>query len=170
MAGTNSTITLKGNPVKAAGKEVHVNDACPEFVVTGTDLTDFSLDALKGKKVIVLTIPSVDTPVCALEARRFNTMAKEFSDDVEVLVVSRDLPFALKRWCGAEGIENLRFASDFKHRSFGKAFGVDLEDIGILARAAFVIDKGSKVVYADYVSEVGDEPDYDQIVASVKSA
>lgn len=170
MGISNQGVTLKGNPVKVTGQEVRVKEPCPDFVLTGQDLQDFSLNAFAGKAIVILSIPSVDTPVCAMETKRFSAEAKTLPNDVVVLVVSRDLPFAQKRFCGAESADNIQFGSDFKHRTFGKAFGVDLEDLGILARAAFVVDKHGRISYVEYVSEVGDEPKYEAILASARQA
>jgi thiol peroxidase len=133
-------------------------------------LSDVTNAAFAGKVLVVVSIPSIDTPVCATETKKFNQEASALSDDVVIAIVSRDLPFAFKRWCGAEGVSKVVTLSDFKHRSFGKQFGVELPDLGLLARAVFVADKSGKIVHVDYVSEVADEPDYTAVHAAVKAS
>lgn len=167
MATTNEKTTLKGNPVQASGTCLKVGDALPLVTVTNTDLKDISLEEFLGKKLVVLSVPSLDTPVCQTEVRTVNQKLSDFSDDVAVVVVSRDLPFAQKRWCGAEGIERVTTLSDFKHRAFGQAFGTDLVDVGILSRAVFVCDKEGVLTHVDYVEEVADEPDYEAVFAAL---
>jgi thioredoxin-dependent peroxiredoxin len=158
------TITLKGNPVQLSGVELKKGETCPEFALSGLDLQDFGLSTLGDKTKIICTIPSIDTPVCAEEARKFNKQVATL-ENVAVLIVSRDLPFAMKRWCGVEEVENVVFGSDYKHRTFGKQFGVDLESLGILTRAVFVVTPEGKISHVEYVAEVGNEPDYDAILA-----
>jgi len=124
--------------------------------------------AFAGKVVVLMSIPSIDTPVCAIETKRFNQEAASLSGDVVIVGVSRDLPFALKRWCGAEGVSRVVALSDYKYRSFGKEFGVELPDLGLLARAVFVLDKAGKVAHVDYVTEVAEEPDYAAALKAVQ--
>ena len=165
---SNQNITLKGNKVTVSGREVCVGDGVPDFKLTGNDMGDVDINSFQGKVLVVASIPSVDTPVCAVETKRFNEELSNLSDDVAVLTVSRDLPFALSRWCGAEGVDRVVTASDFKYRTFGEAFGVELPDIGILARAVFVVDKEGKVQHGEYVSEVGEEPNYEAALNKVR--
>jgi thiol peroxidase len=140
----------------------------PAFTLTGADMADVKNASFAGKVVVFLSIPSIDTPVCAIETKRFNKEAVSLSQDVVVATVSRDLPFALKRWCAAEGVDRVVSLSDYKYRSFGKAFGVELPDLALLARAVFIADKSGKVVHVDYVTEVADEPDYAAALAAIK--
>jgi len=168
MAITNEKITLKGNPVTVKGQSLSVGQALPLVPVTTTDLKDVSLEQYLGKKLIVLSVPSLDTPVCQTETRSFNERASQLSEEVTMLVVSRDLPFAQKRWCGAEGIEQVIPLSDYKHRVFGEAFGVELPDVGILCRAVFVCDPAGTLTYVDYISEVADEPNYEAVLAALQ--
>lgn len=170
MAKSNQTITMKGNPLKVDGKSVGEGSQAPSFTVTAADMSDVTNATYANKVVVLLAIPSIDTPVCAIETKRFNQEALSLSQDVVVASVSRDLPFALKRWCAAEGVARVITLSDYKYRSFGKAYGVDLPDLGLLARALFVIDKGGKVVHVDYVTEVAEEPDYAAALAAVKKS
>jgi thiol peroxidase len=169
MAKSNEKITMKGGALKVEGRCIEEGMPLPSFTLTGADMADVNNASFAGKVTVFLSIPSIDTPVCAIETRRFNQEAASLSKDVVVAAVSRDLPFALKRWCAAEGVERVTALSDYKYRSFGKAFGVDLVDLGLLARAVFVADKNGKVVHVDYVTEVADEPDYAAALAAIKS-
>lgn len=169
MAKSNDTITMKGNPLKVEGRCIEEGAQVPAFTLTGTDLAEVTNAAFAGKVIVLMTIPSIDTPVCAVETKRFNQEVSSLSGDVVVLAISRDLPFALKRWCGAEGVARVIPLSDFKHRTFGKEFGVELPDLGLLARAVFVVDKSGKVKHVDYVSEVASEPNYAEAIQAVKS-
>ena len=168
MAKSNETITMKGGALKVEGRCVEEGMPVPSFTLTAADMSDATNASFAGKVVVLLTIPSIDTPVCAVETKRFNEEAASLSGDVVIAAVSRDLPFALKRWCAAEGVARVTALSDYKYRTFGKAFGVDLSDLGLLARAVFVIDKSGKVVHVDYVTEIANEPDYAAALAAVK--
>ncbi len=169
MAKSNETITMKGAPLKVEGRCVEEGMPLPSFTLTAADMSDATNATFAGKVLVLVAIPSIDTPVCAIETKRFNQEAASLSSDVVIAAVSRDLPFALKRWCAAEGVERVTALSDYKYRSFGKAFGVDLTDLGLLARAVFVADKTGKVAHVDYVTEVANEPDYAAALAAVKS-
>ena len=170
MAKSNKTITMKGNPLKVEGSTLEEGAQAPAFKLTAADMSDVTNATYANKVVVLLSIPSIDTPVCAAETRKFNQEASALADSVVVASVSRDLPFALKRWCAAEGVSRVVALSDHKYRSFGKAFGVELPDLGLLARAVFVIDKSGKVVHVDYVTEVAEEPDYSAALAAVKKS
>jgi thiol peroxidase len=168
MAKNNEIITMKGNPLKVEGACIEEGMQAPQFQVTGLDMADVSNSNYAGKVLVLVSVPSLDTPVCAVETKRFNQEATALSSDVVIAVVSRDLPFAMKRWCGAEGVSNVVALSDYKYRTFGKAFGVDLPDLGLLARAVFVVDRTGKVAHVDYVTEVADEPDYAATINAIK--
>lgn len=168
MAKNNETITMKGSPLKVEGHCVEEGVPAPSFKLTGSDMADVTNTTFAGKVLVLLAIPSIDTPVCATETKRFNQEAAALSKDVVIASVSRDLPFALKRWCAAEGVDRVVTLSDYKYRTFGTEFGVDLPDLGLLARALFVVDKAGKVVHVDYVSEVAEEPNYDAALAAIK--
>jgi thiol peroxidase len=168
MAKSNEKVTMKGSPLKVEGHCVEEGMPMPAFTLTGADMADVKNASFAGKVVVFLSIPSIDTPVCAIETKRFNKEAVSLSQDVVVATVSRDLPFALKRWCAAEGVDRVVSLSDYKYRSFGKAFGVELPDLALLARAVFIADKSGKVVHVDYVTEVADEPDYAAALAAIK--
>jgi thiol peroxidase len=170
MAKNNEKITMKGNPLKVEGHCVEEGVPAPSFKLTAPDMSDVTNTTFAGKVLVLVAIPSIDTPVCAIETKRFNQEAASLSKDVVIASVSRDLPFALKRWCAAEGVDRVVTLSDYKYRSFGKEFGVDLPDLGLLARALFVVDKAGKVVHVDYVTEVAEEPDYEAALAAIKKS
>ncbi len=167
MATTNDKITLQGNPVEVSGAALKVGDSLPAFTVSGIDLKDINNAQFRDKPLVISVIPSIDTPLCEIQTKKFNEVMASKSDTVSLLTVSRDLPFAFKRWCAAEGVENITCASDYKYRSFGKAFGVDIENMGILARAVFVADKNGKITHVEYVSEISKEPDYDAVLSLI---
>lgn len=163
-----ATVTLKGNPFKLNGSLPAVGAPAPKFNLVKQDLSAIDNAALKGKTVVLLTVPSLDTPVCAIETKKFNEHASSIPG-VCVLVASCDLPFAVKRFCAAEGIENVHGVSDIRDRSFGSRWGVEIAEgplTGITARAAFVIGKDGNVKYAELVPEIADEPNYDAILSA----
>ena len=162
-------ITMKGNPVSVTGRVLKVGDSLPQFKLTANDMKDLSSADYAGKAIVVCSVPSVDTPTCSIEAKRFNDEAVKLADDIEVLVVSADLPFAQKRWCAAEGATRITTASDFKYRAFGEDFGVCLPDLGILTRAVFVANNQGKIVHVEYVKEIAEEPNYEAALAAVSN-
>ena len=164
-----ASITFKENPVTLVGEEVKAGDKAPDFKVLANDLSEVTLDDYQGSVKLISVVPSLDTGVCAEQTRRFNEEATSLGD-VKVLTISMDLPFAQKRWCGAEGIENVDTLSDHRDASFGKAYGVLIEELRLLARAVFVVDSENKVTYAEYVSEATNHPDYESAVAAVEQA
>ena len=159
-------VTFQGAPLTLEGIQVKVGDTAPDFTVVGNDLNPVKLSDTNGKRVF-LTVPSIDTPVCDTEVRRFNTEAANLGD-VTVYTVSMDLPFAQGRWCGAAGIDKVKTVSDYKDREFGKNYGVYINELGLLSRAVFVIDKNNKVVYVEYLSEITEEPNYDKALEALK--
>lgn len=169
MNKSNKNITMKGNPVAVTGLEVTEGNEAPSFKLTAQDMSDISLESFSGKVLTILAFPSVDTPVCATETKKFNELAASLSDDVAILAVSMDLPFAQKRFCAAEGISAVQTGSDFKHRTFGENYGVLLSEIGIFARAVFVIDRDKTIKHVEYVTEIAEEPDYDAAIGAIKS-
>ena len=168
MNKSNKNISFKGNKLTILGTEIKEGDKAPAFTLVGTEMNDVTLDSFKGKALILSVVPSLDTPTCAIQTKRFNKEAASLSKDVAILTVSLDLPFAQKRWCGAEEVENLTTASDYKYRSFGEAYGAYIKEMGLLARAVFVIGKDSKVNYVEYVANLSDEPDYAGALKAVK--
>ncbi len=165
------TVTLKGNPIQLAGNKVGVGDTAPDFAGTGLDLSEVKLSNYKGKVVILSTVPSLDTGICDLQTKRFNKEAA--ASNFVVLTVSCDLPFAMKRWCGATDSSAVVCVSDFKTRSFGKTYGLELADgplATLIARSVSVIDKTGKIVYQELVPEIAQEPNYDKAIAAAKAA
>jgi thioredoxin-dependent peroxiredoxin len=157
-----ANITLKGNPITTVGNLPAVGSQAPDFSLVNTDLGAVTLKDLKGKKVVLNIFPSVDTPTCATSTRRFNAEAAKLSG-VEVLCVSKDLPFAFKRFCAAEGLDKVRGVSDFRDADFGKRYGATITSgpiAGLLSRAVVVIDGNGKVIYSEQVAEIANEPDY----------
>ncbi len=165
-----ATVTLKGNSINTSGNLPEVGSTAPDFVLVASDLSEKTLNDFKGSKVVLNIFPSIDTGTCATSVRTFNKSASEL-EGVKVLCVSRDLPFAMSRFCGAEGLENVVTLSDFRTGAFGKAYGLDFIDGPLNAlhsRAVVVLDEEGKVVYTEQVSEIVDEPNYDAALAALK--
>ncbi len=160
-------ITMKGNPLTLLGPELNVGDKAPDVTLINTDLAPVQLSSFKGKICIVSAVPSLDTPVCDMETRRFNEEAGAMGDDVTVITVSMDLPFAQKRWCGAAGVDRVITLSDYAEMSFGRAYGVLIKELKLLARAVFVMDREGIIQYMQLVKEVADEPNYQDILDAV---
>lgn len=164
-----SKVTLKGNEFNTIGSLPEVGTQAPNFELKNTDLSIVKLDDFKGKKLVLNIFPSIDTPTCATSVRTFNQKAASLNNTV-VLCVSRDLPFAQKRFCATEGIENVSNASDFVNGSFGKDYGLELVDgplAGLHARAIVVLDENGSVKYTELVPEIANEPNYDAAIASL---
>ncbi len=168
MTERAAAITLKGNPMTLLGDALKVGDKAPAFTLKAIDMADKTLADFAGKVKILSVVPSLDTPVCDTETRRFNEEAGKLGGNVVVLTVSVDLPMAQKRWCGAAGVNNVVCLSDFKDHSFGKAYGVRIKEIGLLARQVMVIDKNDVIQYVQLVPEVAQEPDYAAALAAAK--
>ena len=165
-----ATVTLKGNPCNLKGTMPKVGAVAPDFKLTKSDLSSVDLGSLAGKKKVIVTLPSLDTPVCATETRRFNEKAASLGG-VEVLIVSADLPFAQRRFCETEGIKSVSAASDVRDRSFGERWGVAIADgplQGVMARAVFVLDEKNVVRYSELVPEIAQEPNYDAALNALK--
>lgn len=161
-------VTMKGNPLTLLGNEIKVGQPAPNFKVVTNDLSEVTLDHFKGKKLIISAVPSLDTPVCDIETKRFNQEASKLGNDVVILTVSMDLPFAQKRWCAAAGVSNVKTVSDHRDASFGNAYGVLIKGLRLLARAIFVIDSKGTVQYTQLVKEIASEPDYNAVLDAVK--
>lgn len=172
MAIERSGVTFKGSPMTLVGPELKEGDAAPTVTLTGADLSPVSLpDAARGKAKLVITVPSVDTSVCSLESKKFSDGAKSLNpDQVAVYVVSADLPFAQKRWCAAEGVDNIALLSDYRNRDLASKWGLLIKELDLLARAVYVLDKDDKVVYREIVPEIAQEPDYAAALDAVKNA
>ncbi len=167
MDERSGKITMKGNPLTLVGQELKIGDTAPDVVLADNDLSPVSLSSYGGKVCIVSSVPSLDTPVCDMETRRFNEEAGALGDDVAIVTVSMDLPFAQKRWCGAAGVDKVITLSDYGDMSFGKAYGVLIKELKLLARAVFVLDRQGVVQYIQLVNEVTDEPAYQEILDAV---
>ncbi|MDW0118483.1 thiol peroxidase [Sporosarcina thermotolerans] len=163
-----ANVTFKQNPVTLLGKEVAVGDKAPDFTVLSNDLQPVTLNDSKGKIRLISVVPSLDTGVCSLQTKKFNEEAYSLGDDVEVLTISVDLPFAQARWVNAEDAMNVKTLSDHRDLSFGEAFGVAINELRLLTRSIFVIDKDDTVTYVEYVNEVTDHPDYEKAIKAVK--
>ncbi len=164
-----AAVTFKENPVTLLGNEVNVGDAAPDFTVLANDMSEVTLQDTKGSVRLISVVPSLDTGVCDQQTRRFNEEASKL-DNVNILTISVDLPMAQKRWCAAAGVENVQTLSDHRDLSFGRAYGVAIEELRLLARAVFVVDSNDKVTYVEYVSEATNHPDYDAAIEAAKSA
>jgi thiol peroxidase len=163
-------VTLKGNPVDLAGPQLKAGDAAPDFTLQGADLKDVTLAASAGKPRIIAVVPSLDTPVCQKETKLFNDKVKA-TPGLTVLVVSMDLPFGQKRWCGSEGVENVTTLSAHRCTKFGEDYGVLIKGGPLdrcLARSIFVVGADNKIKHAEYVSEIANEPNYDAALAAAK--
>lgn len=164
-------VTFKGTPLTLAGEELQTGQAAPDFTLKyyQDGLQSITPADLKGKPTLLNVVPSLDTPVCATQTKKFNEELGALGDSVNAVTVSLDLPFAQGRFCGAEGISNIRTGSDYQDRSFGQNYGVLIEELKLLARSVFVLDADGKVTYAEVVPEVTDEPNYEAAMSALKS-
>ena len=169
MNERSGIITFKGNPFTLLGPELKVGDKAPDFAVVDNGLAPVSLASSAGRVRIISSVPSLDTPVCDTETRRFNQEAAGLPGDVVVLTISLDLPFAQKRWCGAAGIDKVTTLSDYRERSFGQNYGVLIKELLLLTRAIFVVDSQGVIRYIQIVPEVTSEPDYAAVIAAAKA-
>ena len=169
MVERNNIVKSQGNPLTLVGNEVKVGDTAPDFTVLDENLEPVKLSSFEGKKAVLVSVPSLDTSVCSTEVRRFNKEAAAFGDDVVILTVSMDLPFAQKRWCGAAGIDRVKVLSDYRDASFGINYGVLIKELRLLARTVFIVDSGGKVAYVQYVEETSTEPNYDDVLKALKT-
>ncbi len=163
------TVTFQGNELTLAGAPVDKGDSAPGFTVLANDMSEKGLDDYRGKVVVLSAVPSLDTPVCDKETKRFNDEAEKLGDDIAVLTVSMDLPFAQARWAEANQVSNVELLSDHRDASFGDAYGVLIEELRLLARVVFIVDRDGKIAYRQVVPEITEEPDYDDVLAALKS-
>lgn len=170
MSDTKAKVTFQGNPLTLTGDQPAAGQAAPDFEVLGNDLSGVKLSSFKGKVCVICTVPSLDTPVCDTEVRKFNEQATSLGDDVAVLVISMDLPFAQSRWCGAAGVKNVQTLSDHNKAQFGNAYGVLIKELRLLARTVFVVDKEGVIRYIEVVEELTNEPDYESALKAAKEA
>jgi thiol peroxidase len=164
-----TTVMMKGKPLPLAGKLPVIGQEAPEFTALANDLSEVSLSSLRGKIVVILSVPSLDTRVCDTETRHFNEEAAKLGPNVKILAISADLPFAQARWCAAAGVEAVQTLSDHRQMAFGRAYGVLIEPLRLEARAVFVIDPNGVLRYSQLVDEVSHEPDYAAALAAVSS-
>jgi len=160
-------ITSKGSPLTLIGIELKVGDPAPDFEVLNNDLSPVRLSFFRGKIIVITSVSSLDTSVCDMETRRFNEEAGRLGEDVQILTISMDLPFAQKRWCGNAGVKRVITLSDYRHASFGTAYGVLIKELRLLARAIFILDRKHTIRYIQIVKETSKEPDYDAVLEAV---
>ena len=168
----SGAVTFKGKPLTLAGNAVTVGQQAPAFKAhrfADGQMTEVTAESLKGKPTIISVVPSLDTPVCQKQTKNFNQQLAAYGDKINAITISLDLPFAMNRFCGAEGITSLKSVSDYQDRSFGQNWGMLIEELKILARGTFVLDANGKVVYAEQVKEVAEEPNYDAALAALKA-
>lgn len=168
MAERTGAITMKGNPLTLVGNEWTVAEAAPDFVCLDTSLAPVKLSSFRGKTCVLSSVPSLDTPVCDLETKKFNEEAGRLGPNVQIVTISMDLPFAQKRWCGAAGVTRVQPLSDHRDASFGLAYGVLIKELRLLARAVFIVDPKGILRYAQLVKEVTNEPDYGAVWEALK--
>jgi thiol peroxidase len=167
MMERTGLVTMKGNPLTIVGKELKVGGAAPDFEVLDNDLSPVRFSSFRGKICVISSVPSLDTPVCDMETRRFNEEAGKLGEDIQILTISMDLPFAQKRWCGASGVDKVITLSDHRKASFGTDYGVLIKELRLLARVVFVIDREGVIRYIQIVKEQTEEPDYDAVLEAI---
>lgn len=160
---------LKGNPITLVGPTLATGDTAPDFTLNKNLLETASLKDFAGKIKLISVVPSIDTGVCDAQTRRFNEEASKLGDNVVVITVSADLPFAQARWCGAAGVDRVVMLSDYKDNSFGKAYGVFIKELHLDMRSIFVVDSSDKISYVEVLEEMTEHPNYDAAVAAVKA-
>ena len=173
MADRAGAVMFKGNPITLGGPEIKAGSDAPDFTALDNGLQPVKLSQAKGKVIVLSAVPSLDTPVCDTETRKFNQEAGKLGPNVEVWTVSMDLPFAQKRWCGAAGVSSVKTLSDFRDRSFAQSYGVLVREgplAGLTARAVFVVGKDGKVKHVEYVKEITSEPSYDAALTAARQA
>lgn len=161
-------VTMKGNPLTLIGNEAKVGEEAPDVIVLDNNLTPVKLSSYRPKICIISSVPSLDTPVCDIETRKFNEVVSKLEEKIRILTISMDLPFAQKRWCGAAGVENLQTLSDHREAQFGLAYGVLIKELRLLARAVFLVDQKGILQYIQLVKEIASEPDYEEIWGALK--
>lgn len=165
---TAQKVTFHGNPLTLAGDDVRIGQSAPGATLIANDFSEFSLSSLRGKKIILSAVQSLDTPVCDLQTKRFNSEATRLGKDVTVVTLSMDLPFAQARWCGATGSDQIKTLSDHRNAAFGQAYGILIKELRLLSRAVFVVDQDGILRYKQIVSEITHEPDYNAVLDAVK--
>ncbi|MHC4983629.1 MAG: thiol peroxidase [Planctomycetota bacterium] len=161
-------VTFKGQPLTLLGRELNVGEKAPDAALVNGSLGEVKISGFRGKICLIASVPSLDTPVCDAEARRFNREAAALGDDVAILTVSMDLPFAQSRWCGSGGIDAVKTLSDHRDAAFGTAYGVLIKELRLLARAVFVLDREGVIRHVEIVKQLADEPDYQSALQVVR--
>ena len=164
MKERSGIATIEGKPLTLVGEEVKLGNKAPDFTVLDNDLSPVNFATYRGKICIISSVPSLDTPVCDAETRRFNQEAGRLGSDVVILTISMDLPFAQKRWCGAAGVDKVQTLSDHREASFGTSYGVLIKELRLLARAIFIVDQEGSIRYIQLVKEITKEPDYEAVL------
>jgi thiol peroxidase len=161
-------ITMRGNPLTLVGNEVKKGEVAPDFMVLDNSLTPIKFSSYRNRLCIISSVPSLDTPICDIETRKFNEEASKLGEKIQILTISMDLPFAQKRWCGAAGVNKIQTLSDHRDAQFGIAYGVLIKELRLLARAVFLVDQKGILQYTQLVKEISNEPNYDEIWNALK--
>lgn len=161
-------VTMRGNLLTLVGNEVEIGEVAPDFVALDPNLTPIKLSSYRNKICVISSVPSLDTPVCDMETRKFNEEATRLGDKIQILTISMDLPFAQKRWCGAAGVNKIQILSDHRDAQFGLAYGVLIKELRLLARAVFLVDQKGILRYMQLVKEIANEPNYEEIWSALK--
>ncbi len=170
MTEAKNIVKFHGKPLTLVGNRPGISETAPDFDVLANDMSTVKFSELQGKVLVICSVPSLDTPVCDTEVRKFNEQATSLGDDVAVLVISMDLPFAQMRWCGAAGVKNVQTLSDHNKAEFGGAYGILIKELRLLARTVFVVDKEGVIRYIEVVEELTNEPDYEAALKASKEA
>lgn len=168
MSSVATAVTMKGNPVTLLGNEVKIGQSAPDATLVANDLSEFKLSSLKGKKVILSVVPSLDTGICDLQTKRFNKEAGSLGNDVAIITISMDLPFAQKRWCGATASDKIKTLSDHRSGEFGEKYGVLIKGLRLLTRSIFIVDANGVLRYKQIVPEITTEPNYTEALDALK--
>ena len=166
----NTNVMFKGSKLTLIGPALKEGQRMPNFKLTAQDMSDLSSDKYKGRVLVLSVVPSLDTPTCALQTKRFNKEAEKLGDRVNILTVSLDLPFAQKRWCGAEGTTRVETGSAYKYREFGEAYGCFIKEWGLLGRAIFVVNPSGTITHCEYVPDISQEPNYDAALKAISAS
>jgi thioredoxin-dependent peroxiredoxin len=168
MKERTGLVTTRGNPLTLLGDDVKVGSGAPDFVALDPNLTPIKFSSYQNKICVISSVPSLDTPVCDTETRKFNEEASKLGDKVQILTLSMDLPFAQKRWCGAAGVNKIQTLSDHRDAQFGLAYGVLIKELRLLARAVFLVDQKGILRYMQLVKDITNEPNYEEIWSALK--
>lgn len=168
MTERKNIISFQGSPMTLLGNEIKIKDKAPDVTLINNDMKPVKISDYRGNNLIIATVPSLDTPVCDMETRRFNSEASKLDKNVQILTISMDLPFAQKRWCGQAGVDHVTTLSDYNGSTFGKEYGVLIKELNLLARTIFILDKEGIVRYTQIVKEITSEPNYEEVLNEIK--